>query len=235
LHVVRAGRKPVARAVPFKGQTTWFVAGGGWLAWLGQEGNEVEQYMISRDGGETWQAARSPGRHNAGNAARLDPDGTLYTMGDSEAPCGGGGQSRERGRVDGTAWESLPWSIDSPTQWWLGARGWGYGVAGCGADGNVRRLCAIGPQQEDDARPVPGPELKDNQAVVVVSNGRDTLARIDQRLYRLRGGDAELVDRHVPSDVSSLAVDARGRAVALVGGRVVRWAGTEGWRVLMAP
>jgi hypothetical protein len=79
---------------------------------------------VSDDAGKTWRTLTLPTCGNAGCVLRVERDGALQFMTGHEAPCGGGGQDRLVGHLDGREWAAAPWPWDSPFGYTLPADGW---------------------------------------------------------------------------------------------------------------
>lgn len=79
---------------------------------------------VSDDAGKTWRTVTLPACGNAGCVLCLERGGALQFMTGHEAPCGGGGQDRQVGHLDGREWSSAPWPWDSPLGFTLPADGW---------------------------------------------------------------------------------------------------------------
>jgi hypothetical protein len=222
------------------GETVWFGSAGKTLVFFGAVRHSTdhvdEKYVVSTDQGKTWHAppGEMPGLGNFGNRARIERDGTIWQMRGSEAGCGGGGQDRTRGSVTGGEWTALPWPLDAPGAFWLGAGGWAYGRTRCRATDKSAALCAVGPGPE--TTPVRGPRAAAEETVDVASNGRDTLAVVGKSLYRVRGDKFTRIDSDVPSALADESqMDRHGRLIGLAAGRIVRWSSEGGWRILIPP
>jgi hypothetical protein len=75
-------------------------------------------------------------------------------------------------------------------------------------------------------------EVSEDWPATVVHNGRQDFAQFGSGLYRLRDGNAELLDEEVPEDVDVRAADSCNRVIGLLDARLVRWSPSTGWRWL---
>lgn len=220
----------------------WMAAGRGNLFLFGLRerkgapGEKELALLRSADGGASFADVPPPPHGNFGNEARVEADGTLAVMYGQEASCGGGGQYHLYLPPSDTEWRTLSWPLDSPGSFWLGAEGWAYGLGRCAPEGvtvdqGVSRLCAVPP--DENLPPVPGPIVPEGAFAGVATGGRTTYAVVGRNLYSVAGGAFRRVANDVPDTVRShLGVDAKGRFVALGGGRVVRRTGRT-WEVLL--
>lgn len=130
---------------------------------------------------------------------------------------------RLRVRTDGVV-EQIHIAL-SPTdyaaEFRVGAHGWLYGVS------YANRLLAHGPR---DAKPVRGIGRVSPDARIA-HNGRITLALDDGALLRLSGARARRLGDGLDGALD-LAVDGRGRALALTADGIYRWSRRDGWRPL---
>ena len=66
--------------------------------------------------------------------------------------------------------------------------------------------------------------------IELVSSGRNSVARVHDRLYALRRASAQLLTDRVPLDLDVLALDGRGRVFGRRKNRVVlRWSKGSDW------
>jgi hypothetical protein len=88
------------------------------------------------------------------------------------------------------------------------------------------RLASTGPIGADTSLPVRSWDIR------LAANGERTVASADGRLVELGTASHRTIARRVPGPIDSLALDGLGRAVATVGGKVVRYSPRHGWRSL---
>ena len=93
-------------------------------AWLAAEEHRPGMLHVSDDAGRTWRTMELPDCGNAGCILRLEAGGHWQMMTGTEAPCGGGGQSRFAGDLASGQWSDAPWPWDSPLSFTLPADGW---------------------------------------------------------------------------------------------------------------
>lgn len=107
-----------------------------------------------------------------------------------------------------------------------GVFGWAYGVTARGT---------VWARSADESRAVSGLETgAAYEPIEVATNGRITLALWHGTLVQLRGARAIVLDADA-GDVAALAVDARGRALAVdASGALVRFRRGRGWEALPA-
>jgi hypothetical protein len=91
---------------------------------LGRLEDEAATLWVSDDAGKTWRTVTLPACGNAGCVLRLERGGALQFMTGHEAACGGGGQDRQVGHLDGREWTGAAWPWDSPLGFTLPADGW---------------------------------------------------------------------------------------------------------------
>lgn len=235
LTVLAPQDEPVRRVLPFAQDTLLLVATQSALVWAGRPPAAFEPMpvRVSRDLGVRWRALRTPEVGNAGYALQVEPDGSLQLMSGFEAACGGGGQQRSTGGLDGR-WRDAVWPLDVPYGWFLGPGGWAYArtLAGerCGADA---ALCAIRGQKIQPVHlpQAPGRPLgegwpdegfaADNGGQMVITVGRDLVELEGARMRRLAAA---------PRGLTALALDAAGRPIAVAHGQLLSWSPASGWQ-----
>jgi hypothetical protein len=164
---------------------------------------------------------------------RVEPDGSLQLMSGFEAACGGGGQQRSTGGLDGR-WRDAVWPLDVPYGWFLGPGGWAYarrlGGERCGAKAV---LCAI---RGETIRPVrlaqaPGHALGEGwpDEGFAADNGSRMVITVDRYLLELEENSMRRLAA-APRGVAALALDTTGRPIAVADGQLLSWSPTSGWQ-----
>jgi hypothetical protein len=110
----------------------------------------------------------------------------------------------------------------------LGAHGSSYGLVRAG-DHDDRRLALVGPTEQ-----LALTSLHTEGEVQLGNNGHITLAVIGRMLVRLEGAAHRVLDRHVPTGIDAMFVDARGRAWVTAGQRLFRFSRGRGFEPIEA-
>jgi len=180
---------------------------GRFVVWAGDAGPDDDSiFMVSRDGGRTFEERLEWEVGNYALELALDAKGRVHYVTGWEAGCGGGYQQRFAGKVGDQALMSVDWAFDAPGNYFATASGWAYvGDETCNKSG----LCALPPA--GDARPIVRDLGVEDHNVSVTGAADDSVAWLvvaDHTLVRARGADARIVNRTTPKEVRSVAVAA---------------------------
>jgi len=174
-----------------------------------------------------------PAELEPADVALVDDRGAVQALAGDPCSCHGGVQGRWLGGA-GAAMRAVDWPPGDceAAAFGLGAGGWAYWLPKANDfDAEPRRIEAVGPDgAEHDVAGANG--LHSGADFQIASNGSVTLALFGARLVRLRGAAMTVLDAHAPDGLTALAVDAAGRALALQGARILRFAPSGGWRAL---
>ncbi len=187
--------------------------GAGYLAIVSMSG-----MAFSRDYGMTWRMKRVP--RGLPDVVNLDilPSGVLHAT-VTYYNCHSGDYSEEyQGSMLGK-WTQLDDDFD------LHGHESRYNRS---LDGETLQIHEI---DKHGRRGVLG-EVSADWPATVVHNGRQDYGQFGTGLYRLRDGNAELLDEEVPAGVDVLAADSCNRVLGLLDARLVRWSPSTGWRWL---
>lgn len=112
---------------------------------------------------------------------------------------------------------------DDAAVWQVGAFGWAYGVSAAG------RLLATSGQATHALWRV----RDDRRRLLLAQNGRGTVVLTSDGLLAVEGPKAIALDRNPPASIEALALDVRGRPLAIVSGDLVRFSRASGWQKLV--
>jgi hypothetical protein len=235
LHVRTADGHETMRPLSFARATKEFAAGAGALAWIGTRADRgadaLPSLAVSNDAGRTWTFPDvSLGSFE--NHVSIDEDGTLRVFAANEEECGGGYQTRFVGSVHGGDFKEPGWPLDTPGNAFNGADGWSYAVGECGEPDNALHLCVVDPEgSAARAEPVAAQTFVTLHAV---SNGNDVWGTLDGQLAWFSQRAVIFPAQHTPKGLTVGAIDAEGRPLGIVHGRVLRFTRDSKWETLLA-
>jgi hypothetical protein len=182
----------------------------------------------------TWQPHSLPQWGNAGNRIAFASDGSIDMMGGSEASCGGGYQYHYRGTMDDEEWREVPWPMDTPYGFVIGAKGWSYAFNDClERKDDTTRYTVCGADPDGKLRPVHGAPVVDGigDSFVMASKGAVNFAAIGGMLVSLNG-DRYIKHATLPAEVLALEIDGQGRPWLLTESQIWTWTQREGFQIV---